>query len=241
MQGKWFNIKPKAIELRQQGYSLRDVERILKIPKSTLSGWFKNVQLSEKHRLKLEENRRRSLIKARKFAVLRHSGQREIRENIAKEEALLVLSKLKVGNLQVLELALAMLYFGEGFKKDRTGIGSSDPLILKFFIKSLEEIYKFDKSKIRCELHLRADQNPIEVKRFWMEQLGLPLSSFYKKVSVDKRTLGSVTYPTYNGVCVLNCGNIAIQRRLVYLGKLFCEQLTQEKAVILLKANQASE
>ena len=126
----------------------------------------------------------------------------------------------------MLELALAILYLGEGNKATgETSIDSSDPLILQFFLSCLKKIYNFDIKKIKCELHLRADQNPKAIKRFWAQELNIPLDNF-KQVAIDKRTAGSKTYPFYKGVCVLRCGNVAIQRRLLFLGRFFCKRIS---------------
>ncbi|MBI2019755.1 hypothetical protein HYS95_03780 [Candidatus Daviesbacteria bacterium] len=189
MRSKWYELKPTAIELRQKGISLREVERILKIPKSTLSGWFKDVKLNHKQQEKLKTNFLKALIKARRKAVKWHNKQKESRLIIAKSEAEEILSKLNLEDNSIIELALSMLYMGEGAKNGRTAIGNSNPLILKFFINALKKIYGLDITKIKCELHLRADQNPETMKKFWSKELNIPLSSF-ASVSHDKRTTG---------------------------------------------------
>ena len=228
MKSKWFDLKYKAIKLRQQGSSLREVEKLLKIPKSTLSGWFKNIELTSEQKQRLKNNLLDNLSKARKNAVIWHNQQKEMRLKTAENEAKNVLSIIDMGDKSILELTLAILYLGEGAKSDHTCIGSSDPLILKFFIKGLIKVYGFDVKRIKCELHLRVDQNPNLVKEYWAKELNLSLSNFYS-TSIDKRTAGSKTYPTYNGVCVLQCGNIAIQRRLLSLSRLFCEKVALDK------------
>jgi len=125
---------------------------------------------------------------------------------------------------EIVELGLALLYMGEGFKKSsKTGMGNSDPLLLKFFLIILLNIYKVDIEKIRFELHIRADQNPELIKKYWAKKLEAPLHRF-KSISIDKRTIGKNTYENYKGVCVIDCGNVAIQRKLVYIGKKFCER-----------------
>ncbi|MDO8618985.1 MAG: hypothetical protein Q7R49_03535 [Candidatus Daviesbacteria bacterium] len=231
MRSKWFEIKPKALELRTNGTSLREVERLLKIPKSTLSGWFRDVKLSSQQELKLRNNWVIALSKARLKAVVWHNSQKRIRLNDAEKQADAVLSLINPKDKSILELTLALLYIGEGFKTSSgTGMGNSDPLILKFFIKALSECYDFDVSKISCELHLRADQNADIVRKYWSKELNLPLTSF-RSISIDKRTVGSSTYPTYNGVCVIRCGNIAIQRRLIFLAKKYCEGIINKRAV----------
>ena len=106
MQSKWYESKPKALELRQKGTSLREVEKILHIPKSTLSGWFRSIKLSEKQKLRLKVNQLKHLQKARKQAIKWHNLQREIRLKNAEEEAEKVLSKLDHNNKVIQELAL---------------------------------------------------------------------------------------------------------------------------------------
>jgi len=114
---------------------------------------------------------------------------------------------------------------GEGTKrKIETAMGSSNPLILKFFLTTLKILYKIDPKKIRCQLSLRADQNPDKIKHFWAKELNLSLANF-RHVNLDKRTIGSKTYPQYKGVCYLSCGNVAIQRKLTYLSEIFCTKI----------------
>ena len=144
---------------------------------------------------------------------------------MAEQEAKSTLTKINLRDKNVLDLALAMLYLGEGFKKtNETAIGNSDPMILRFVISALKQNYKIDDSRIKCELHLRADQDPLQIKRYWSKQLHLPFKNF-TSISIDYRTRGSVTYSDYKGVCVLRCGLVAIQRKLIVLYKLYCEQI----------------
>jgi hypothetical protein len=225
MNSKWSKLKPEAVDLRKQGYSIGRIESRLKIPRSTLSGWFKNIELTQKQKKKLLQNWKNGLINARKQAVIWHNKQKEKRLEEAKDTALEVLKNINFNDKNVLELALAMLYLGEGAKKNpETALGSSDPVILKFFLACLINIYNIDIKRLRCELYLRADQDPLETKRYWAKTLNLPLSTF-NQVNIDNRTKGTKTYSYYKGVCNLRYGNIAIQRRLVNLADLFCKEI----------------
>ncbi len=223
VQSKWFQLKSKAIYFRKQGKSIRHIETFLGIPRSTLSGWFKNIKLTNSQYKSLDTKHKKALINARKIAVVWHNEQKRHRLKIAENEAEKTL--LKINNKQeTIELALALLYLGEGFKKSpKTGMGNSDPLIMKFFLRIMLEIYKVNIEKIRFDLHIRADQNPELIKNYWAKELNAPLHRF-KSISVDKRTVGISTYSDYKGVCVIDCGNIAIQRKLVYIGRKFCEK-----------------
>jgi len=225
MKSKWFELKEEAIKLRKNGMSIGKVERRLGISRSTLSGWFKNIELTPTRKKKLLLDWQNGLVKARKEAVRWHNAQKEKRLKEAKKQAQDVIKSLDTHSLQILELALAMLYLGEGTKKKiETSLGSSDPFILRFFIGALKRLYNVNMEKVGCQLHLRADQNPQAMRRYWAKQLGLSLGSF-KHVNIDKRTIGTSTYSNYKGVCSVRCGGAAIQRRLVFLADLFCKQV----------------
>ena len=55
MKSKWYELKENAIKLRQQGFSIGKIERDLGIPRSTLSGWLKNIKLTARQKELLEE------------------------------------------------------------------------------------------------------------------------------------------------------------------------------------------
>ncbi|MEX0672772.1 MAG: hypothetical protein WDZ82_03535 [Candidatus Paceibacterota bacterium] len=225
MQSKWFHKKEKALLLRQSGNSIRDIEVKLGIPRSTLSGWFKDIKISKKHQDQLRKRWERGLVEARKKATQWHKNEKEKRIAHAQKEAEEVFEKIDTTQETFLELSLALLYLGEGSKRNgETALGNSDPFVLKFFIASLRKLYRIEDSQIRCELNIRADQDPDTIKHYWSQQLKLPLKNF-TTVSKDLRTKGSKTYSYYKGVCHVRCGNIHIQRRLKHLFNRYCNKV----------------
>src|SRR5258708_3207709 len=182
---KWFKYKDVAITLRKKGLPIREVEKKLKIPRSTLSGWFKDIKLTKKQKEKNYKNWKKAIKNNRGKAILWHNLQKTNRIEKARLEANIVLNNIDIKNKHILELALSMLYLGEGSKDNRTSMGNSNPLILNFFIKSLERLYNIDKSNLKCDLHLRMDQNQDKLKKFWSKELGIPLSNF--SFTKDKR------------------------------------------------------
>lgn len=228
MQSKWFGLKEQAIQLRRTGFSIRQIEQKLGIPRSTLSGWFKNVKVPDKYKKILYENWKNALKHARGKAALWHKAQKEKRMEKARNGAEQVLDLIDADNIAILELTLALLYLGEGTKKnDETAIGNSDPLILKFFITILKKVYNVKDEQIRWQLNLRADQNPEEMKIFWAKELKLPIENC-RHVSLDSRTRGKKTYDHYKGVCQVRCGKVEIERKLVYLSILFCKKVIEK-------------
>lgn len=231
MISKWFELKQDAQNLRKNGIAIGVIEKRLGIPRSTLSGWFKNIRLTNDQKEKLSHSQKMGLIEARKKAVIWHNSQKEKRIRIALFEAKKILEKINLKDIYVLQLGLAMLYLGEGNKGEITSIGNSDPLILKFFLAILRGIYKVDIKTIRCDLNLRADQDPMKMKKYWAKELNIPLENF-RHVALDKRTIGSKTYDYYKGVCQVRCGNIAIQRELIYLSNIFCKKVIENLGIV---------
>lgn len=229
MKSRWFNYKDRAVSLRKQGFSYREIEQTLSVPRSTLSHWLRHIELTPGQKLRLEQSTGNGLIKARIKASQWHRNQKKLRLQKAKEEAETVLNNIEMSD-DIVELALAMLYLGEGAKSGTTAIGNSNPLIMRFFLAILVKKYQLDPLKIRFDLHIRIDQDPEEIKDYWAKELDVPLDRF-KYVVADKGTAGRTTYPSYRGVCIINCGNIAIQRKLIHLYNLFCQKVIDEWAV----------
>ena len=227
MKSKWFDKKPDAVKLRKSGLSIGVIEKRLAIPRSTLSGWFKGVILTKKQQKVLFEKWKNGLVAARKKAMVWHHAEKKRRLEIAREDAQKVVNMIDLEDESVRDVILAMLYLGEGCKSnDTTSMGNSDPLIMKTFLAILVRNYGVDIKKVRCSLNIRADQDIEKLKKFWIRELGLSKENM-KYVYVDKRTIGSKTYPTYKGVCTIECGNVAIKRKLLNISRGLCEKIAR--------------
>lgn len=213
--------------MRKRGASIRDIESRLDIPRSTLSYWLRVVPISNHHKESLKRRADQALVKARKEAVKWHNAQKAMRMKLAEDDAWRTLERIDCLNNDILELALSLLYLGEGAKKSTvTAMGNSDPLVLHFFVQSLHRLYGIPLTDMKCELHLRADQNAKKMTRFWSRTLGIPSANF-RKASFDSRTAGRTTYPDYKGVCIVNCSRVAIERKLVYIATTFCSKIAE--------------
>ena len=181
--------------------------------------------LSDYHKQRLKLRHEQALIHARKEAVKWHNARKAERLAYAISEGKQTLKKIEFDKREILELALAILYLGEGSKKNsQTAMGNSDPLILNFFVQAIQKLYGISPADFTCHLHLRADQDSRKMERYWSRALGIPLKNF-RKALIDKRTLGSKTYPYYKGVCAVNCSGVAIQRKLMYIATAFCSKV----------------
>lgn len=212
-----FVKKESAIRLRGQGKSYREIEKVLGVNKSTLSGWLKNIKLTKKQKNTLHKKWLSALIKARKKSAITHIKQRQDKQQVIRQEVEDFTSDIKIDKKNG-ELILATFYLAEGTKKESCfALANSNPEVLKSIINLLRYLYKIDESKFRCCLHLRKDQDEKSAKKFWSKNLDINLDRFLK-TQFDKRTVKK-TYIHYRGVCVLYYYDMAVQRRILYLGE----------------------
>lgn len=213
--------------MRKAGKSIRDIELALDIPRSTLSGWLKDIKLSSTQEKVLLVNRQVLLAKARVLAAKKHKENKQKRVASVHASINETLQSMSVNDMTMLEVALALLYLGEG-SKTRQGLrlGNSNPRVIRFYIHALIKIYGLPKESLYFALHLRADQNATKEKAFWSKALNMPIASF-RYVTKDPRTVGKPTLPDYHGVCLAQGGPVEIQRRLMYLAEAFCERVTR--------------
>ncbi len=224
MVSQWFRYKDEVVKLRKQGTSIGVINKKYGIPKSTLSGWFRKIKLNKLQKERIYKAASIKMDNARKKALVWHHSQKENRIKKAEAEADLVFKKINTDDNVILELALSFLYLGEGAKKNETSMGNANPLVLKFFIKSVKKVYPHAKLG-RCQLHLRSDQNELNAIRYWSQELNINPNQFgFVK---DKRTAKTKTYSDYHGVCVVRFSEVAIQRRLLFLSHKFCNIITE--------------
>lgn len=217
MKSKFLPLRNKAISLRKKGLSLRYIESELKIPRSTLSGWFKSVELTREQKDKLHNDWLNALIEARKKAVLVHNKGKNDRRQAIRSEIDEFIEEVNLDK-KLQEVILATFYLAEGGKTENCfALANSNPEILKGVIALLRKTFTLDESKFRCCLHLRKDQNEETAKSFWSKTLKIPYNKFLK-TQFDKRTIKK-TYDNYLGVCVLYYFDLALQRRILYLGE----------------------
>ncbi len=195
--------KQKAFALRLSGKSYKEISDTLHIPKSTLSSWFSNVQLSEEVRDKINAKGRKKSIqlllernkKQTELAVKRNYG---IRKNFAKE----------IGSISDRELLLvgAALYWAEGHKKlfvkngreitsHAVSLTNSDPELVGIFLRFIREVCKVDEQKIKASIRMFEHQNEDHVFQYWHTVTGIQKGNFGKVyVGVSRSSQGKRPY-----------------------------------------------
>ncbi len=168
--------KNKAIELRQGGFSLRQIAEKLEVSKGSVSSWVRDIAILHEALSNISDRRRLGREQSRTTRLL----------NIAKSEAEIdAACKEEILPLSDRDLWIAglMLYAGEGYKSSkvsgrRVEIANSNPEILRIFINFLIRLCSVPREKIRVRLMLCEDINQKEAKQFWSHELGIDLKQF---------------------------------------------------------------
>lgn len=221
-------VRDRARKLRTKGKTYAEINSILKtsIPKGTLSGWCKGVPLPGWYKSKIEELNKSNFSNAQKASIAaRQFKQKKLLENIyLKNKPLIPFLKKK----EVLRAILAMLYLGEGSKwKSHRGLmlGSSDPDIIRLYIKLLGACYGKTAREMKCRISYRADQDIRYLEKYWSEITSIPLANFYK-TKPDPRTIGRPTKNIeYKGVCVIMSAGTEIQLELASIAKMILRNI----------------
>lgn len=170
----YITLKARAIELRKNGSSYGEVKRELNVSKSTLSYWLKDVPLKEEYRKKFYTNRILNL--ARGAQSQKERRLREIAEIIKNSEK-------EIGksiSLESYRLFGVALYWAEGNKKHDFGITNSDPHLILFMVKWFEKIFEIPPHTLKAWLNIYPQQNDTDIKKFWSQLTGIPLTNFGK-------------------------------------------------------------
>lgn len=196
-------LRERAIRLRKsERLSYSAIQKKLKVPRSTLSYWLKDLPLSD------EEIRKLKKISWEKGEAARELYRNRMREKRNSEmEEIYKLQKKKVLPLTSRDLFIAgfMLYVGEGDKRNpnRVALANSDPFVIRFFIKWLIRFLKIPRKKIRIGLHLYSNMDIAKESKFWQDTLGFGEESFYKSQVRLAETSFSYADGKRHGTCTV--------------------------------------
>lgn len=173
-------LREKVVKLRtQKNFSYSQIRKKLNVPKSTLSGWLREFPLSEERILELRRKGWKKGEASRERFRETMRKKREARYNEIYKRQRTGLVNLSKDSIFVAGL---MLYLGEGSKRNRNTISlaNTDSMIIKFFIKWLNDFLDISKEKIKVQLHLYENMDIKKEEKFWINELNLSETQFYR-------------------------------------------------------------
>ena len=220
-------LKERSIKLRRLGRSYSEISGLLKVNKSTLSGWLKDLPLSELQKKKIESRRPQWIENYKKAVKIRNEIKiTRLISDVKKEYR-------KLTNRDW-EIAGAYLYWGEGEKgkSSAVSISNTNPDILLFAINWLEKCYKIERKDMKFYLHLYQDMNINLYIKYWSNYLGVNINQFAKPY-IKETKKANLDYKSYGyGTCRLYYGSVKIKNRILALIKMFLGQVELKGPVV---------
>jgi len=171
-------LKAKAVELRDKGYSYNLIRRQVPVSKSTLTLWLRGINFSPNKEV---QNRVRGA--ALKVSKWSHRNKMQSLET-ARKRALTKLGALSSRDLFLLGLGV---YIGEGTKtKEHVRVINSDPRVIALAIRWFEESFGLKTKNFKITLHLYPDNDVKKSIAFWSRITNIPRSHF-GKTQIDRR------------------------------------------------------
>ncbi len=199
----------RARALHEQGYSIREICKLVDAAKGSISIWVRDISLSQEQLQRPGNNRVIAREKAR-ATVLANRNKRIAQYYKEAEEEFRVLR-------QDPEFMFGLaLYIGEGYKGPNTEVGfiNWNPQVV---LKALEFFARIGvaKSHIRCRITLHPTQNKEEAEAFWSKTLDIPLTQFnqtYQAISPGSRGKRGQKWP--HGGCTIRAYSVSLKHKL---------------------------
>lgn len=182
----------RARKLRLQGLSLREIVAKTKYSKSSVSGWIRDISLTNEQIARLKENQDKGRAKAANHpncSKLRWAGIRQRVIDSAKKEIPVTCS------LERLKLVGSALYWAEGYTASRNlfVFANCDPAMIKLMMLFLIDVCEIARKKIRGRVNIHPHLDIESATRYWSGISGIPTKYFHKpllavsKASQQKR------------------------------------------------------
>lgn len=207
--------KLRAQELRKKGLSYLEIQKIVDIPKSTLSGWCRDVAITEEQALRLFKNKLKGAARGRIIGAKRQQAKRlnEIKD-------MLTAGKSEVGRLSERDKFIAgiCLYAAEGTKRDKVcNFANSDSLLIKFMADWFRRFCHVREEKLRGSLWIHDNLNWKKAISYWSKLVAIPRSQFYKPYIAKNKTDSQKIRKNIHqyGVFSINFSDAKIHRKIM--------------------------
>ena len=204
--------KVRAYKLRREGKSYKEIRRLLGIPLSTIAGWLKDEEWSQKIRDEL--GAKSSFLFPQKLVAIQKANKARWTQKYKEYQIAAEVEFIKRKN-NPLFIAGVMLYWGEGGKSPKDSVvrlANSDPSLVKVFYNFLTEELNIDPEKITIHLLLYPDLRDEMQKSFWSKAIGLPVSQFRKSTFITgKHPTRRLSY----GVCNVNVCSRELKNKIL--------------------------
>lgn len=212
--------KYKAIALRKNGLSYKEIQQEIPVSKGLLSGWFKHLDLTQEEIKFLESRIIERQNTGRIQAALSNRKRRMERENLNFELAKEAFKEYKNDPIFIMGICL---YWAEGAKKTNNfQFINSDKDMILFMYNWVQKYLKIGKENIKCRLFTHKVIGSENHLGFWSGLLNLEKSKF-QKITFKPTKHKVKKNPDYKGCLRIELGKIDQLRTMKNWQKLLYE------------------
>lgn len=178
---KPLEIKNKAINYRKRGYSYNMILEEVKVSKSILSLWLRDIPYKPNEEVlrRIKLNISKLILSAQKRGLKRQQTRERLRRTAEKQ-----IKNVGIKDLWYIGTAL---YLAEGGKKQSEArITNADPRVIKLIVKWFVKICGVDKKDIQATVHIYPDNSGVKSINYWSRISSIPKSQF-QKIQIDNR------------------------------------------------------
>jgi len=185
--------REKAIKLRRNGLTYKEIGERLSVSKGSLSLWLHNVPY-----VPTEESFQRRRVASINAGQVLHKRKLE-RISKIKTEAKREIPKMKP---EVFKLLGALAYWTEGSRSQDHVVTftNTDPKFIKFVLKWLREVCAVPEEKLRLHLRIHPDTNKREAEKYWSRVTKIPKKRFQKTTAKTSGSGGRRHRKISNGI-----------------------------------------
>ena len=190
----------KSILLRRKGESIKDIAKKVKVAKSTVSLWCRDIELSFAQIKKLHDKMVKGSYRGRMKGARGQYRKRLERIKISEADGIGKIGKMSDRDLLI---AMAALYWGEGSKKKRElRVNNSDPEMIKFIIAVFKRVWRVKRSRFTLSVMINKShrKREEEIKNYWSKITRIPESQFGQMVFIKSKNKKKYdNFPKYYG------------------------------------------
>ena len=206
-------LKQEAIKLRENGFSVKTIQRKLQVSMSSVSLWVRDVKLTQEQIRKLYLSKRTGALRGCIVAAMNKTKKREESTIRLVEEG-----KKEVGNVSRRDRFIAgvLMYFSEGSKTGHSVVFSnSDYRAIEFMAGWFREFCNVPEEKFRCYLYIHDNLDEANAKKFWSRIMKLPLTQFKKSYIVKNNPKRFRKAKNINGVLRISISDVNLHRKIM--------------------------
>lgn len=190
------NEKQRAILLRREGLSYKEISAKLGVAKSSLSVWLQNIPFSEEEKRALRNRKDANISRGLMRAAATHTRNRLQRETLYFAEAK---GEFKRFLHEILFHIGIALYWAEGTKRSNQFLFmNSDEEMIVLMLKWLELYAESDRSLLRYRLYIHKPYAHEDLEEIWAKKMCVTTAQFGKTI-YKPTALGIKRRPSYKG------------------------------------------